>query len=59
MYAVNKNGTCTVKYVELAENNLILRPQNQAYPVEVMPLDADKKPTDYIVGRVCHVGIET
>jgi len=42
-----------------AGNNLILRPQNQAYPVEVMPLDADKKPTDYIVGRVCHVGIET
>jgi hypothetical protein len=59
MYAVNKNSTCTVKYVELAENNLILRPQNQAYPVEVMPLEADKKPTDYIVGRVCYVGIET
>ena len=59
MYAVNKDGACTVKYVELAGNNLILRPHNQAYPVEVMPIEADKKPTDYIVGRVCHVGIET
>ena len=59
MYAVNKDGACTVKYVELAGDNLVLRPHNQAYPVEVMPLEADKKPSDYLVGRVCYVGIET
>ena len=59
MYAVTKNGSCTVKYVEMAGNHLVLRPHNQSYPVEVMSLEADKKPYDYLVGRVCHVGVET
>jgi phage repressor protein C with HTH and peptisase S24 domain len=59
MYAVNKDGTSTVKYVELAGNNLVLRPHNNAYPVEVMPIEADKSASNYLVGRVCYVGIET
>jgi len=58
MYAVNRDGSCTVKYVELAGKQLVLRPHNQAYPVEVMPL-GDKRPSDFIVGRICYVGIET
>jgi hypothetical protein len=48
-----------VKYVELAGNNLVLRPHNQAYPVEIMPIEADKSAGNYLVGRVCYVGIET
>src|SRR5580704_8991416 len=59
MYAVNKNGVSTVKYVELAGDNLVLRPHNQAYPVEVMPIEADRNASSYLVGRVCYVGIET
>ena len=59
MYAVSKDGTCTVKYVELAGGHLVLRPHNQTYPVEVLAIEADKKPGDYLVGRVCYVGIET
>lgn len=59
MYAVQKDGTCTVKYVEVAGAHLILRPHNQAYPIEVMTIEEGKAPTDYIVGRICHVGIET
>jgi hypothetical protein len=59
MYAVLKDQSCTVKYVETAGNNLILRPQNQAYPVEVVAMDEGKSASDYIVGRVCHIGIET
>jgi hypothetical protein len=58
MYAVNKGGSCTVKYVEIAGKQLVLRPHNQAYPVEVMALE-DNRPSDFIVGRVCYVGIET
>ena len=58
MYAVGKDGTCTVKYVELAGNHLILRPHNQAYPIEVITVEAGKTSTEYIVGRVCYVGIE-
>jgi SOS-response transcriptional repressor LexA len=59
MYAVRFDGGCTVKYVEVAGNNLVLRPHNQAYPVAVLPIEEGKKFSDYIVGRVCHVGIET
>jgi len=59
MYAVRKSDTCTVKYVETADNHLILRPHNQAYPVEVTTMEEGKLPSDYIVGRVCYVGIET
>jgi SOS-response transcriptional repressor LexA len=59
MYAVNKDGNSTIKYVELAGNNLVLRPHNQAYPVEVMPIEAEKTASSYLVGRVCYVGIET
>ena len=59
MYAVRKDDSCTIKYVETAGSNLILRPHNQAYPVEVLPMEEGKKPGEYIVGRVCYVGIET
>ena len=59
MYAVLKDGTCTVKYVETAGNNLILRPHNQDYPIDVMAMEEGKSASDYLVGRVCHVGIET
>src|SRR6202795_3182833 len=59
MYAVNKNGACTVKYVEVAGNHLVLRPHNHAYPVEVMAMEPGKKVHDYLIGRICYVGIET
>jgi SOS-response transcriptional repressor LexA len=59
MYAVLKDGSCTVKYVEVAGSHLILRPHNQAYPIEVMTMEEGKSAADYLVGRVCYVGIET
>lgn len=59
MYAVNRDGECSVKYVEQGGDNLILRPHNQAYPVEVLPVEEGKQVSDYLVGRVCYVGIET
>src|SRR6266705_2247698 len=55
MYAVAKNGTCTVKYVEVAGDHLVLRPHNTAYPVEVMAMEPGKKVHDYLIGRVCYV----
>ena len=59
IYAVRKDGTCTIKYVEGADGHLILRPHNAAYPVEIIALENGQKPGDHIVGRVCYVGIET
>ena len=59
MYAVRKDNVCTIKYVEVANRHLVLRPHNPAYPVEVLAIEEGAKPGDYIVGRVCYVGIET
>jgi hypothetical protein len=59
MYVVKKDGTATVKYVELAASNLILRPHNQAYPVDVIHVDNPSAAAEFIVGRVCHVAIDT
>lgn len=58
MYAVNNRGDAALKYVEVAAGNLILRPHNPAYPVEVLPIAAGKTPSDYLIGRICHIGIE-
>jgi Peptidase S24-like len=58
LYAVAKDGACMVKYLELAGDYLVLRPHNSAYPVEVLPLKGSK-PGAYVIGRVCHIGIET
>jgi phage repressor protein C with HTH and peptisase S24 domain len=59
MYAVRVSGACTVKYLEVAGSNLVLRPHNPAYPVSVLPIEEGQTAADYIVGRVCYVGIET
>jgi len=59
MYAVTKNGNCTIRYVEIAGHHLVLRPHNPSYPVEVIAIDSSNRPHDYLAGRVCHVGVET
>jgi SOS-response transcriptional repressor LexA len=59
MYAVAKHGACTVKYVEQAGRHLVLRPHNHAYPVEVLPMEDGTSASDYLIGRICYVGIET
>ena len=59
MYAVRKDGACTIKYVERTDNYLILRPHNPACPIEVIVLAEGQKPGDHIIGRVCYVELET
>ncbi len=58
VYAVLRDGTCAIRYVEVAGNHLILRPHNAASRVEVLMIEQGLKPSDYLVGRVCHVGSE-
>lgn len=59
MYAVRKDNGCTIKYVELVGRHLVLRPHNQAYPVELVTIQDDKQLGDYLVGRICYIGMET
>ena len=60
MYAVRTSagGGCTVKYVELTENHLVLRPHNQSYPVSVIAVAEKSNFADHIIGRICHVANE-
>jgi hypothetical protein len=58
MFAVRKNGSCMIRYVEAADNQLVLRPHNPAFPIEMLTLEAGQKLANRIVGRVCHVGNE-
>jgi hypothetical protein len=59
LYAVLKNDTCAVRYVEIVGNQLLLRPHNCLSPVEVIPVADGKNPADYLVGRVCNIALET
>ncbi len=59
MYAVRKSGACVVCYVALHGNQLSLRPQNDAAPLDFVPIAPGRSFADYVVGRVCYVGVET
>jgi hypothetical protein len=58
MYAVLKNDTCTVRYVEQAQNQLILRPHGRTAPVEVIQIAQGKTASDYIIGRIAQVSLD-
>lgn len=58
IYAVRRNGSCAIRYVERDGDHLVLRPQNQSFPIAILALEGDDA-SDAIVGRVCHVAIET
>ena len=55
MYAVRRGETCSLTYAELVEGQLVLRPHNQAFPVELLEMENGGSSADYIIGRVCHV----
>lgn len=59
MYAVLKNDVAAVSYVEVAGNQLLLRPHNYSCPIHAIPLENGKLPTDFILGRIVYAGSET
>ncbi len=59
IYAVRKNDGCVIRHLEVIKNQLILRPHNRNFPIEVISLEDGQKPADYIVGRICHIGTDT
>ncbi len=58
MYVVLKNDTAAVRYVEVAGNQLILRPHNESSPVEVVAMDEGNRASDHVIGRICYMGLE-
>jgi hypothetical protein len=58
LYAVLKNDSCAVRYVEVSASHLILRPHEQSALIEVIAMAEDKSPADYLIGRICYLGLE-
>ncbi len=42
----------TLRYVDFVSNRLVLRPHNIGFSVDLIEVDPDKSPADFIVGRV-------
>ncbi len=59
MYAVLKDQSVMVRNVEIAGKQLILRPDIKTHPLDFIPIAPGRGYGDYILGRVCHVAIET
>src|SRR5512146_717805 len=59
MYAVLKDHSVLVRNVEITGKQLTLRPEVKSYPLDFIPISAGRSYGDYILGRVCHVSIET
>lgn len=59
LYAVRKGDTALVRYVEMTGKQLTLRPEINAAPLDFVPIEAGRTYADYLLGRVCHVAIET
>ena len=58
LYAVRFEGACVIAYITLCDNCLVLRRSSPQQESEIIPIERGRTYSDYIVGRVCHVGIE-
>lgn len=58
VYAVVVEARCLIGYASVSGDQLVLRPQNPQYPVELVRIERGRSYSDYIVGRVCHVAFE-
>lgn len=55
LYAVRCGAALLIRFIELDEGRLILRPSSMAFPVQLLALSPQESPADYIIGRVCMV----
>lgn len=53
LYAVRSGNTLLLRYVDLDDTNLILRPLSLEHPIQLLALPAPLSLQDFLVGRVC------
>ena len=58
LYAVSVAGKCVAAQISVCDNCLMLRPREPRQPIEVVRIAPGRSYFDYIVGRVCHIGLE-
>lgn len=52
LYAVRHGAHLALRYVEFAASRIVMRPHNNAFPVELIPVDPGESPNDLLVGRI-------
>jgi hypothetical protein len=58
LYAVRLQQRCFPSYVSLSGDQLIVRPHDPRYAIELVRIEHGRSYSEYIVGRVCHLGVE-
>jgi hypothetical protein len=58
LYAVSIGRRCVAAQISVCDNCLMLRPREPRQPIEVVRIEPGRSCFDYIVGRVCHIGLE-
>ena len=59
LYAVRKDDSLLVRYLELSGTTLVLRPHHPDEPIEILPIEEGKTASDLIAGRVAYISFET
>jgi transcriptional regulator with XRE-family HTH domain len=59
MFVIGQGKRCAIGYLEKVGEQILLRPHNRAYPVEILQVEARHSVTDYVIGRVAKVELET
>ncbi len=58
IYAVSFSGRCLMGYLSLFDGHLLLRTRDPEAEVETLRVERGRAYSQYIIGRVCHVGLE-
>lgn len=58
VYVVSFGKRCNMGYVTVFDDYLLLRTRGPLQEVEMLRVERGRSYSDYIVGRVCHVGVE-
>ena len=58
IYVVRIRGSCATGYVSIFDDYLVLRPRDPAQEIQALRIERGRTYAQYIIGRVCHVGVE-
>ncbi len=58
LYAVTFGADCSAGYLSMMDNNLVLRTRDPQRQLESVRVGTSRSCLQYIIGRVCHVGLE-
>jgi len=58
IYVLSFGGRCVVANLSLCDNCLVLRRRDPQQEIEIIRIERGRSYCDYVVGRVCYVGLE-